>query len=123
MERGGISARWWLYFTATTIFYYLLISKVILGHFLTGESQDVPDPPPSRRMATEQGGSRPARGPSKGPRNIKQSSRVECSQCNKTFAHASYLAAHKAIHLGKWVGKIQWDIGNITGKNHLYLLM
>jgi hypothetical protein len=87
--------------------YHLFISEVNLGHFLTGESRDVPDPPPSRRLATKQGESRPARGPSKGPRNIKQSSRVECTQCNKTFAHASYLTAHKAIHLGKSVGKIQ----------------
>ncbi len=114
MERGGISARWWLYFP-TTIFYYLLISKVILGHFLTGESQDVPDPPLSRRLATKQG-SRPPRGPSKGPRNIKQSSRVECNQCNKTFAHASYLTAHKAIHLGE-LGKFSAiPVGNMTGK-------
>jgi hypothetical protein len=91
----------WYQCPVMTIFYYLLISKIILGHFLTGESQDVPDPPPSRRLAAKRGEGRPPRGPSKGPRNIKQSSRVECNQCNKTFAHASYLTAHRAIHLGK----------------------
>ncbi len=34
-------------------------------------------------------------------RNVRRAGRVQCSECNKSFAHASYLKAHQAIHLGE----------------------